>query len=139
MWYTIEPLKLNRQVVAVLSYLEGEVLVEDMEDRYIYCKTSAWYNGREDGASLTVSSAAKPALIITFGEHRNSDGIFVDSWLTEKSTLNPPTVDDFTDEAYERRKMFKYGDVVGTVQYIHGLIEQYIREVAPIPAEKISK
>lgn len=87
--------------------------------------TSAWYNGRERGISVVkYSYKDRDSLVITFGETRNSDSIFVDSWVVEnQGFLNPPTVSDFPDEAYARRKSFKYDQHWDAAKYIVDLLE----------------
>jgi len=130
MWYKIEDFKVKATARAVLAYLEGEWQVRNVPDCHAYIHTAAWYNGREDGFSVTVSMSPEPeSLVVTFGEHRNTDQIFVDHWLGRVG-INPPTVDDFTDEAYEDRKMFKYDDAAGAAIYVRQLIEGYLRDVA---------
>jgi len=126
MEYRIRNFEVSQQAVAVLAYLMGDWYIEDV-NTYTYCHTAAWYNGRERGFSITVSMLRNENLIVTFGECRNSDGIFVDHWQG-KPDINPPTVQDFSDEIYARRKYFNWGDAAKAADYVRDLIEQYIKE-----------
>lgn len=129
----IKPLESNINTVAlvILHLLEGEVSLEhepwttnDNFSRF-YITTSTFYNGRERGICLTIAfHFGKPNLAIVFGEHRNSDMIFIDHWLVEPR-INPPTVADFTDEAYEQRRYMQYDEVYKAATYIRELIESY--------------
>jgi hypothetical protein len=87
--------------------------------RYPYeLKTYPFYNGREKGILLTFGKLIdRQMLCIVFGEHRNSDNIFVDSWIMNRS-INPPTVNDFSEEAYKERKFFKYDQIYDAAIYI---------------------
>ena len=100
---------------------------DDDSNRYLVdIKTRAWYNGREKGVSLTVSRLGyKGCLVITFGEHRSSDSIFVDSWEMETEAFNSPTPGDFSDEAYKQRKSFPAGHVGYAADYIYKRMEAY--------------
>lgn len=136
-------LGLSAQALAVLAMLaqnECDGLAEYDEtgrDYKIEIRTSAWYNGRERGVCLEVrpSFSSKEALLITFGEHRNSDCIFIDSWRVVTHFLNPPTVADFSDEAYENRSTVPYGNVADAVSIIRDKIAEFITECSqPAPA-----
>ncbi len=100
-------------------------------------RTSAWYNGRERGICLCVDLNGT-SFVITFGECRNSDSIFVDSWIM-KSSLNPPTVADFTDEAYSNRKYFSYNGIYEATQHIDKLIKDRFAELIPTLVDKVKK
>ncbi len=118
-------------VLAMLSKLECDGLSEYDEKLHEYkieIKSSAWYNGREHGVCLEVRPdiASSRCLLVTFGEHRNSDNIFVDAWEHEGRFLNPPTVADFTDEAYETRTMVDYGNIARAVEVIREKISDFI-------------
>ena len=126
--YQIKGFEIDRQAVAVLAYLEGSWWIEGQETTF-RVSTAAWYNGREDGYSLTVHNYGHDNLIVTFGECRNSDAIFVDHWLQGPS-INPPTVKDFSDEAYSQRHYFNYGQAMSVAEYIRSLIEKYIKDNA---------
>lgn len=120
-----------RAVLAMLSEISCDGLSAYDEARREYdveIKTSAWYNGRERGVCLEVRAwfTDPMALFITFGENRTSDSIFVDSWEVECRLLNPPTVRDFPDEAYEARTFVPYGDVAGAVKVIRDKIAGFV-------------
>jgi hypothetical protein len=122
-----------RAVLAMLSQSSCDELGEydpEVRDYKIETRTYAWYNGREKGVCLEIRPllSSKQALLITFGEHRNSDSIFVDSWEVEEFFLNPPTVADFTDEAYAARTFVPYGNVAKAVEVIRAKIQAFIVE-----------
>lgn len=136
-------LGLNDQAYAVLAML-GRAEPTDLGAKYddtsreyeIEIKTFAWYNGRERGVLLEVRPhfTSKKALLVTFGECRSGDSIFVDSWEVEEHFLNPPTPADFPDEAYERREVARYGDVAKAVDLIKRKIRTFMdAERAPVP------
>jgi hypothetical protein len=109
---------------------------EKLRDYKIETHTYPWFNGREKGVCLEVrpNVGCRKALLITFGEHRNSDGIFVDSWLINEYLLNPPTVADFQDErdeAYRKRTIISYGQVNEAVAVIRQKIKVFMATMKP--------
>lgn len=116
---------INRPALAILALLEGAEI--DIPDGgYCSLYTHAWYNGRERGISITVATRLKDnTLVITFGENRNSDSIFVDSWEMP-FLLNPPSVDNFTEEAYENRKWFEYDKISEAAHFIQNMIQDRV-------------
>ena len=142
-------LGLSAQALAVLQLLaqtECDGLAEYDSEHHEYkieIRTRAWYNGRERGISLEVrpSVTSVRGLIVTFGEHRTSDHIFIDSWETDQPyLLNPPTVADcpWDGEGYERR-MVHYGEVVKAVDCIRERIARFITACAAAEAEAESE
>jgi hypothetical protein len=136
-------LGLSAQALAVLAMLADREPCNVSADydaqarRYdIEVETRPWFNGRERGVLLMIQRGvlAKTKLLITFGEARNSDNIFIDSWLSTESFLNPPTVADYPDEAYENRKYVPYGQVGEAVRVIEGKIREYM--LSPASREK---
>lgn len=91
------------------------------QDPNVMIKTSAWYNGRENGICIMKwgLSVTKPARFITFGECRNSDSIFLDTWL-EVPDINPPT--SFPDSAYRARKFYSYDAICKVADEIVNLL-----------------
>lgn len=121
-------------VLAMLSQSECDDLAEYDEKRRDYSveiKTHPWYNGRERGVCLEVRPhfAARQALLVTFGEVRSSDYLFVDSWRMSEFFLNPPTVADYPDEAYQARTHVPYGEFGRAVSLIRNLIRGFILTV----------
>ena len=87
--------------------------------------TWAWYNCRERGVALTVERYRVSRLVIVFGECRNSDEIFVDSWEGLPGDYsNGPKVEHLTDEAYESRRMFPSVDKAA--ECVRKLIEKRV-------------
>jgi hypothetical protein len=100
----------------------------EFDDFSGYLETAAFYNGRERGVAVIVHSFAegKP-LAIVFGENRRSDQIFVDEFEYEHG-MNPPTIRDFTQEAYQNRRYFSW-DQIGTVsEYIHNALKARMKK-----------
>jgi hypothetical protein len=124
-------LGVGKQARAILALLEVEPdFAEYSEGFYqIDIDTRAWYNGRERGVSLVVRRMGfKGCLVITFGEHRNTDGIFVDSWEMPHAPMNGPTVADFSDEVYNvwnARTMFHYGEAGKAAKFIYEKMSQF--------------
>lgn len=80
---------------------------------YLYPETSAWYNGRERGIAIALKTfnSTRPVYVIAFGEHRNTDSIFIDHWTMDRSAFNYPTVTDYPDFAYENTRLYvSYSD-----------------------------
>jgi len=118
-------------VLAMLSRCDCDGLAEydkEWKEYKIEIRTWAWYNGRECGACLEVRPflSSERALLITFGEHRNTDSIFVDSWEVDEFFLNPPTVANFTDAAYKKRTCVPYGNVGDAVAVIRAKITEFM-------------
>jgi hypothetical protein len=82
-------------------------------------KTFPFYNGREKAICIVMQSMYQSkALHIVFGENRNSDDIFIDSWVGPLD-FNSPNVNDLTDETYKKRKYFGLRDVYKAVEHIN--------------------
>lgn len=76
----------------------------------------------------------KKCLVLTFGEVRNSDHIFVDSWEHIGGFMNPPTVEDFPDTAYAARQYIDYGRIDLAVNMIIAKITEFFASLPAIPA-----
>jgi hypothetical protein len=127
-------------ILAMLSRTDCDGLAKYGDGQYqIAIRTWAWYNGRERGVCLEVrpSLGSKRALLVTFGEHRNTDGIFIDAWEVEEYFLSPPTVADYTEEAYEQRVFAPYGNVARAIEIIRGKITAFMESVSEevVPTE----
>lgn len=121
------------QAMAVLALLSerGHCFDDVPEEAAILVRTSAWYNGRERGVCICTQKLTKDgreSLIITFGEHRSSDNIFVDCWISDRIGMNPPTHDELTQEAYDRRRAFDYGACGEVERYIVTLMKEYLQD-----------
>ena len=128
--------RINNQALALMEYLKGQWHVGDHGDIYIQIESDFWYNGRERGISLTMRVGnTEPVLIITFGENRNSDSIFVDYWEDEIG-INPPVVGQFTDEAYENRSYFKPWNFTPAKNYIVWLIKRFVAKRVKSPTSQ---
>lgn len=89
-------------------------------EKEIDIKSFAFYNGRERsiGLEIRLGFLDKNPRIVIFGEHRNSDDIFVDTWQG-KDYYNYPTINDMPDSAYDARKYFKWDEPYKVAQYIY--------------------
>jgi len=125
-------------VLAMLAQREPDFAEwDDEHHEYVYeARTSAWYDCRESGVCLVVHRTLddRTCLVITFGEHRVADSIFVDHWECQNRFVNPPTVDDKPKAAYNENgredvgcKMVDYGRVDLAVQHIHEVIGRFLK------------
>jgi hypothetical protein len=109
---------------AVLAMLAGQEWGMEVPKYSADIYTYAWYNGREHGVAMVVAKnpmgvpAERERLVFVFGECRNSDSIFLDKWMDTESGICPPTLKDFTEEAYALRRRFEYGAVGKTADAI---------------------
>lgn len=115
-------LGISRFARALLAVLDcSQFTINDA----VEIRTAAWYNGRETGCVLYVPGK-RDTLIITFGEVRNVDSIFVDAWRSERRAwINPPTVADFDDKAYAGRRSFLRFDDAAV--YVADKVTEYLR------------
>ena len=121
------------QARSILALLQSFAELE--EEKYHWLKSTAWYNGRECGICLSFwNQDDKIQLVITFGECRNSDHIFVDTWKMVVDTwkmvpfpINPPTVVDFPEEDYDRRTIFEWGEVAKASNHILELLKNHAK------------
>lgn len=129
-------LQINAQAMAILHLLSSHEVADvgahyDIPSQtYTYqADVSAWYNGRERGICLIVreSFLSTRCLILTFGEARSSDAIFIDAWEHEGRFLNPPTVADFSDEAYADRRSVPNGEIGTAVNVILDRIRDFLQ------------
>jgi len=109
---------LNKQVLTILTLLSHTDI--EVDDDEIDFDTYPWYNGRERAVCIKIQRfLSNRILLVVFGEHRNSDDIFVDIWEVSKlRNSNCPTIDDFTDEAFKNRKFFECWDFKSAIDYI---------------------
>lgn len=92
---------------------------------------SPFYNGREKGICLAVRKPDSRNYITkywVFGENRNSDEIFLDTFILGIA-LNPPTVKDMKDEDYRRRKMWGYWCYKDVAEEVTRQVTEFIQEV----------
>jgi hypothetical protein len=131
-------LNLNAQALALLHLLGGEEIgshaapLEDSGSALNFItETAALYNGRERGIVLAVRkdwTTTKPALYIFWAECRSSDALFVLRWQGLPG-LNPPTIADIPEEAWDLREVFGFADLAGARRHILDAIERYIDNV----------
>ncbi len=128
---------INQVSLAILALLQGEVdfpyedWPEDFDHQF-EIETSVFYNGRERGICLTVKnyrSEDGKILVVTWGENRNSDSIFVADWI-QKNSINPPTLVDMPDKAYDQRQYFTYDAIYPAIYHIRKLIVDFCDKAA---------
>ncbi|MFA6000159.1 MAG: hypothetical protein WC783_04270 [Candidatus Paceibacterota bacterium] len=129
-------LGIKAQSEALLALLtETFVKIPDNKKGSLYSiQTRPWYNGRETGYALLLLGTNR---VITFGENRNSDTIFVDVWLTKMYPFNPPTIDNYTEEDYQNRKFFGAYDFNAAIEHIvESITKIYEEAINEKPEEK---
>jgi len=118
------------QKAIVIANLINADIVEIPEDSStsFYIKTSPFYNGRENGICISIKNLLSDIeqFNVVFGEHRNSDSIFLDKFA--KNTFNNPTLSDFTEEDYKNREMFSPDGYVAVAEKVKDLLNSYIAE-----------
>jgi hypothetical protein len=121
-----------KAILSCLDALHGGVMGDEsfLEKCMKYpmaLRSAAYYNGRERGICLYgyCSSGMKKGFVIAFAECRNSDEIVIDYWeIDGPCFLNPPTVADFTDEAYSKRERLRYSQIEKAVYIIHNHLDK---------------
>ncbi len=132
-------LQLSSQALSVLAFLAGDQEWTGLRvpQFSVNMYTSAWYNGRERGIAVALTKTGinddakvpvnnERRLVLVFGEARGSDSIFLDKWTDSGVDINPPTHDDFTDEAYKQRRHFPYGAVRKTAEAVIKEIRKFL-------------
>ena len=86
------------------------------------------FNGRERGLCLEVRHQwlSDQALLVSFGEHRNTEDLFVQMVQTTRILMNGPELEDFTEESYRDRKHFGNLDIASVVEHIYNEVEAYV-------------
>lgn len=86
-----------------------------------------FYNGREKGIALVAHKTGvwTKATVIVFGENRNSDDIFIDTWQTS-NVFDAPIVADFTEEAYKARRYYKFNEHYNVAKGIIDLLSDVV-------------
>jgi hypothetical protein len=118
-----ETLGIKRPSWTVLSILSGMLDERDVEFG-IDIDTFAFYNGRERSIGLSIRDTRKgfngvKTRVVIFGECRNSDEIFVDTFELKTIDINPPVLKDFTEKDYKKRKYFHYNEMYKVADYIY--------------------
>jgi len=137
---------------AILALLNSMELEDQCDAKdATHCTVYEWHNGREKGLAITVEHfcyGAPGCLTVTFGQHRCSDGIFVDTWVQDGGYWpTAPTTRDITEAAYENRHHFGPNAIGKATEYIASLVkshmkackaesERRIKETAELSAKK---
>lgn len=133
-------LGLNFQALAILAFLAGRppsfAPYDPTLGRFSVCiQTFPWYNGREAGIALVIyqgATASGACRIITFGECRNTDGIFVEHWEETREPFNGPTVEERERRASTllgcERTSFDRGQIGVVADYIYDLMASFYAE-----------
>jgi hypothetical protein len=92
----------------------------------ISVRTYPFYNGRERSIALVIGTLfSKTQIVIVFGENRNSDNLFVDTFTQERDIYSEPRLSDFSDKAYKDRKFFRYDEFGTAAKFIEELIKDH--------------
>ena len=137
----IDPfLNINAQALAVLALVTDESWGCPIPKGLAYVQTHGWYNGRERGVSLMVKPFhGSGCLIVTFGECRGGDSIFVDSWTMDLAPFNGPTEPDFPDAAYRARRYAKPYNAGEAADIIREIVAAWVPEALKARAESDAK
>jgi hypothetical protein len=138
--YADSTLGLSAEAIAILAILADEEACPDKDGEPnpdVWIQTHAWYNGRERGASLTVRADAgeRRALIVTFGRHRRSDEIFVDSWQVSSLIVDVPLVDGMMRKQMGQRALFDPGRIDLACRHIRSTIDGFVA-AHKVPAKR---
>lgn len=105
----------------------------------IITRSTPFYNGRERGICISILCFTySRQLNIVFGEQRNSDNIFLDVWESHVTT-NPPTVENFTDEAYDKRQYFGHNEHYNVAREVEKIIKSFYKELLEEYRTKLAK
>lgn len=106
---------------AILHLLQ-DYEMDDVKGAHI--TSAALYNGRERGIVISAGNyfSKRECLHIFFTENRNSDDIVVLTWLGGKG-INPPTINDIPESAWDKKKSFNFLDVGMAASYIYAMIK----------------
>lgn len=126
--YADPTLSLSAQALAILAILGHEPINEEILGDDVEIASYAWYNGRERGASLVVRAQADDnrSLIVTFGEHRRSDDVFVDTWEAEDFWGIPGPGDMPEHEGAVTHTQFTYLRLDSACRHIRDAIERFV-------------
>jgi predicted transposase YbfD/YdcC len=127
MKYADIDMNISTQALLVLRALSRQEIPDDWG--VMPLETSAWYNGQERGVCVTFRHSSGKRLAITFGECRNSDAIFIDHFDI-KWMLNPPTIADFSEEAYKKRRYANYLDISHAIDIITDTLRDWADKVS---------
>ena len=116
----------NVECVILDAYEGVSVAVDDLD--HLEIRTAPLYNCRERGICLCVSvsvDSPSPRLLIFFAEHRNSDGLIVLWDEVNEAFLNPPTINDFSEESYKKRIESCGDDLAKAASFICNMIGDF--------------
>ncbi len=126
---------LNSQSLAILHLLvrRETSFAEFADGRYKVCiVTTPWYNGAERGVALQIFRGNEPkglCRIVTFGERREDDGLFVEYWDQPEPPFNAPTVE-------QRDEILDY-QVDHTRQFCRLAREIFLRTETTVVADRV--
>lgn len=115
-------LNITDQALALLQLLAQEEVPAN-----VWTTTSALYNGRERGICLSLSATHRDHRIFIFwSESRNSDQLVIVSW-EGRGDINPPTIADVPEAAWDDWKHFPFGRIDLARTHILELVAQYLK------------
>lgn len=119
---------IDNQATCFLQFLraKSEDLQHLVNESASTLDVSTFYNGRERGLMIRVSDSLTESKYIVVGECRSSDHMFLDTWTAPRS-MNPPTVTDWPESAYENRKTFEPYDFRTVYEAVTDEIYRYFQ------------
>lgn len=116
---------INPSALSIMNLISSFNL-EDDKYKHASFQTYPFYNGREKGICLVIQYKWEPeCLFLSFGEHRNSDSLFLDSWKAN-NVFNGMTVDDFPEVAYKNRTFMNYNGHYDLANKIFNLAQEFL-------------
>lgn len=117
-------LDIKKPALEVLKHLRK---IKISGERALMLRTAAWYNGRERGISVSVSTPNGRGLVVVFSENRNSDDIVVYTWHVDFAGTNPVTPDQMSDATYRAGKYFAENSPELVAKYVANLIKSFLQ------------
>lgn len=99
----------------------------------------AWYNGREKGiAIVTEGLCFTDRTVVVINEHRSSDNITVDNYLSHRGDV-PHHTDEGYGAAYENRAYYDFEAVEKAARAVVKILRAALKAEAVTRAERIAK
>ena len=120
---------INPVAVAIAHLLKD--LIDEHGDM-VDLKTYALYNGREKGICVVrtiLKDGVENSIAVSFGEHRSSDGLFVEFVYFKAHSVMNMSHDIFTEESYELRKDFKFNQLYQVRDAVYDLLSDFETKV----------
>lgn len=115
---------INSNALTIATIIER---MQDFAEDNLTVHSYPFYNGREKSIAIVAHCKSDWAhgTVIVFGENRNSDDLFIDTWQTS-NVWDAPTVEDFTEEAYKNRQYFKYHEFYKVAKAVVAMLSNIV-------------